>query len=99
AEEMSRRTVADQPDNATYLDTLAWILYLKGQYAEALELQEKTMDVISTDAESTGEYWDHMGDIQYMNGQKDKAVESWKKALERDKGNKKIEEKIKHRKI
>lgn len=99
AEEMSRRTVADQPDNATYLDTLAWILYLKGQYAEALELQEKTMDVISPDAESTGEYWDHMGDIQYMNGQKDKAVESWKKALERDKGNKKIEEKIKHRKI
>ena len=57
------------------------------------------MDVISPDAESSGEYWDHMGDIQYMNGQKDKAVESWKKALERDKGNKKIEEKIKHRKI
>lgn len=95
AEELSRRTVEDQPDNATYLDTLAWILYLKGRYAEALELQEKAMEYISPDAESSGEYWDHMGDIQYMNDQKDQALESWRKALELDKGNKEIEQKIK----
>lgn len=99
AEELSRRAVADQPDNPTYLDTLAWILYLKGQYAEALEIQEKAMETISLEAESSGEYWDHLGDIQYRCGQKDKALESWKKALEIDKDNKKIAEKVRQRKI
>lgn len=99
AEELSRKAVAEQPDNPTYLDTLAWILYLKGHYAEALEIQEKAMENITPEAEGSGEYWDHMGDIQYMNGQKDRALESWKKALEVDKGNKELEEKIKNKRL
>lgn len=99
AEELSRQTVEDQPDNSTYLDTLAWILYLKGEYAEALELQEKAMETLSPEAESSAEYWDHLGDIQYRCGQKDKALESWKKALDLDKGNKKIAEKVKEKKV
>ena len=70
-------------------------LIIKGQYPEALELQEKAMDSIGEESEASGEYWDHMGDIQMMNGLKDKAVESWKKALELDKGNIDIERKIK----
>ena len=32
---MSRRAVELEPDNATYLDTLGWILYLKGRPEEA----------------------------------------------------------------
>ena len=99
AEELSRRAVDDQPDNATYLDTLAWILYLKGRYSEALEIQEKAMQTLSSEAESSGEYWDHLGDIQYRCGQKDKALESWRKALELDKGNKEIEQKIKDKRL
>ena len=35
AEEMSYKTVKAEPDNATYLDTYAWILFEKGNYAEA----------------------------------------------------------------
>lgn len=99
AEELSRKAVSEQPENPTYLDTLAWILFLKGHYAEALEIQDKAMENITPEAEGTGEYWDHMGDIQYMNGMKDKAVDSWKKALELDKGNKEIEEKIRDRRL
>ncbi len=99
AEELSRKAVGEQPENPTYLDTLAWILYLKGEYAEALALQEKAMENITPDAESSGEYWDHFGDIQYMNGEKDKALESWKKALELDSDNKEIMQKIKDKKL
>ncbi|MDE6547770.1 MAG: tetratricopeptide repeat protein [Muribaculaceae bacterium] len=99
AEELSRKTVEEQPDNATFLDTLAWILYLKGEYEEALGIQEKAMDFISPEAESSSEYWDHFGDIQYRCGQKDKALESWKKALDLDKGNKKIAEKVREKKV
>lgn len=99
AEELSRKAVGEQPDNPTYLDTLAWILFLKGNYAEALEIQEKAMENITPEAEGTGEYWDHFGDIQYMNGQKDKALESWRKALDLDKGNKEIADKIKYKRL
>lgn len=99
AEELSRKAVEEQPENPTYLDTLAWILYLKEQYADALMIQEKAMENISPEAESSGEYWDHFGDIQYRCGQKDKAVESWKKALELDKDNKKIAEKVKNKRL
>lgn len=99
AEQLSRKAVEAQPDYATYLDTLAWILYLKGEYAEALELQEKAMETLTPDAEAGGEYWDHLGDIQYMNGQKDKAVESWKKALELDKDNAATAEKVKYKRL
>ena len=35
AEKMSRITVEKEPDNATYLDTYGWILYLRGRAAEA----------------------------------------------------------------
>lgn len=99
AEELSRKAVEEQPDNPTYLDTLAWILYLKGHYADALQLQESVMEKLTPETESTSEYWDHLGDIQYKCGLKDKALESWKKALELDKDNKKIAEKVRDRKI
>lgn len=99
AEELSRKAVDEQPENPTYLDTLAWILYLKGQYADALEIQEKAMETISSDVESAAEYWDHFGDILYRCGQKDKALESWKKALQLDKENKKIAEKIRNKRL
>lgn len=35
AQRMSRITIDDQPDNATYLDTYGWILFLRGKAAEA----------------------------------------------------------------
>lgn len=31
AEQMSRKTIEAEPNNATYLDTYAWILYLRGE--------------------------------------------------------------------
>ena len=33
--EMSRKTIEKEPDNATYLDTYAWILHLMGMDLEA----------------------------------------------------------------
>ena len=35
AEEMSHRTIVAEPGNKTYIDTYAWILFIKGKYAEA----------------------------------------------------------------
>ena len=35
AERMSKITIDEQPDNATYLDTYGWILYLRGKAEKA----------------------------------------------------------------
>ncbi len=43
AEEMSRRTIAAEPDNATYLDTYAWILHKMGRDKEAIIYIERAL--------------------------------------------------------
>lgn len=98
AEEMSRRTVDDQPDNPTYLDTYAWILYLKGRYADALQVQESALEKATEQDSITDEYWDHLGDIQYHCNLPDKALESWKKALDLNPSSADLKAKIKRRK-
>ena len=43
AEQMSRRTIEAEPENANSLDTSAWILHLLGRDAEALQYMEKAV--------------------------------------------------------
>ncbi len=99
AEELSRITVEEQPDNPTCLDTLAWILYLKGEYEEALELQTHAVEAFGDGDGTHAEFYDHLGDIQYRSGMRDKALENWKKAHSIDPDNKEIAEKIRLKKI
>ncbi len=74
AEEMSYRTVKAEPNNGTYLDTYAWILFEKGKYAEAKIYIDQAMK--SEDSKSSVVV-EHCGDIYYLNGEKEKAVEYW----------------------
>lgn len=46
AEQMSRRSLEMDADNPTYLDTLAWILYMQKRYAEAKEVMDKTAEIL-----------------------------------------------------
>ncbi|HIZ85297.1 MAG TPA: tetratricopeptide repeat protein [Candidatus Coprenecus stercoravium] len=41
--EMSRKTIISEPENATYLDTYGWLLYLTGDYEEARDYLKKAM--------------------------------------------------------
>ena len=77
AEEMSYRTVKAEPDNETYLDTYAWILFEKGRYTEARIYIEQAL---RNGGEKSRVIVEHCGDIYYMLGEKEKALEYWKKA-------------------
>lgn len=46
AEEMSRKSNELSPDNATYLDTYAWVLYQLKRYDEAKEVMDKVVQLI-----------------------------------------------------
>lgn len=77
AEEMSYRTVKAEPNNETYLDTYAWILFEKGRYTEARIYIEQAL---RNKGDKSRTIVEHAGDIYYMSGEKGKALEYWKKA-------------------
>ena len=78
---MSYRTVKEEPNNGTYLDTYAWLLFLKKRYSEAQVYIDQALKNDSNSLKSKVVV-EHAGDIHAMNGDTNKAIEYWKKALE-----------------
>lgn len=93
---MSAITIEKEPKNVTFLDTYAWVLYKLGRYKEAKKWMEK---VFSYDKNAGGVNYEHYGDILYKLGEKDKAVQNWKKAKKLGDASEFIEQKIKDEKI
>ena len=91
AERMSAQCIKLEPDNATYLDTYAWIFFVQGNYTLAKIYIESALEKDNT---KSAELVDHYGDILYMTGDKDKAVEQWKKARELGKESEVLDRKI-----
>ena len=96
AEEMSYKTVKAEPNNATYLDTYAWILFEKGNYAEARIYIDHAMK--SEGGDKSDVIVEHCGDIYYMTGDVDGALTYWKKALEMGSESKTLKQKIEKKK-
>lgn len=90
--EMSKRSIEIAP-NATKFDTLAWILFKLKRYDEALAIMEKLIEGLEP-TEMDVEYLNHLGDIYYMKGATDKALEMWNKALSLSPTNENIARKI-----
>ena len=97
AEEMSKRSLELQPDLPTFMDTYGWIMYKKGNYKKAKEYIEKAIQ--KEEQAASGTLWDHLGDIHYKLGDKDKAVENWKKAKELGADNIHLDKKIADKKV
>lgn len=95
AEEMSYKTIKAEPDNGTYLDTYAWILFEKGNYAEARIYIDQAM---KNGGEESDVVVEHCGDIYFMTGEPEKAVEYWKQAREMGNESKNLNEKIRRKK-
>ena len=77
AKEMSSRLVQKHPDNATYLDTHAWVLYMMKDYKGAKEYLEKALQ---NTGNASATIIEHYGDILSKLGEKGRALEQWKKA-------------------
>ena len=95
AEEMSYKTVKAEPNNSTYLDTYAWILFEKGNYAEARIYID---NALKNDGEKSDVIVEHCGDIYFMTGDVEGALKYWKKALEMGSESKTLKRKIEKKK-
>ena len=79
AERMSAKTIVEDATNPTYLDTYAWVFYMRKEYTMAQLYIEMA---INNEEQPTSELFEHYGYILLANGDKQKALEQWRKAIE-----------------
>jgi len=96
AESMSAKSIKLDPGNAANMDTYGWVLYKLGRYAEAAEWVQKAIDASSS---ADPDVLEHLGDIYYKLGDKDKALLNWQNALKQGKGSDFLEQKVKDKKL
>lgn len=96
AAEMSKLANKLVPGNTAFLDTYAWILYQKGDFAKAKEWQEKALE---SGGNERPVILEHYGDILFQLGEVEAAVEQWKKAFALDSNNEVLSKKIAERKL
>ena len=86
AEEMSYRSIRLEPDNKTFLDTYAWILFMKQRYSEAQHYMDRVCppdsadSVLLADDGISGVVLEHAGDIAACNHQMEQALRFWQLA-------------------
>ena len=103
---------ASDPENVTFLDTHAWVMFKKKEYKQAREIMDKALKIsgiiegddntsneepVDEQNKPSAEIYDHAGDIYFMSGDHAEAVEFWKEALKLDPENEAIKKKVTHR--
>lgn len=78
AERMAKQALDKQPNSSSVQDTYGWIMYLKGNFNEAQHWIKR-----AADNEGGAEVWEHLGDVYHKQGETEKAVDAWQKAIEK----------------
>lgn len=94
AQSMAERSLLLAPDSQNTVDTYAWVMFKKKDYRRAREIIDTLLEEMPDDDETGAEVFDHAGDIYFMDGEHDQALEFWKKAFELAPDNSLIKRKI-----
>lgn len=95
AEKMSKRTIIKEPENYTYLDTYAWVLFNMGKNKKALEYIKLAVENGGSD---DPDILEHYGDILEKLGQRQEALKYWKLSVEKGNDQERIFMKIERNK-
>jgi tetratricopeptide (TPR) repeat protein len=87
---MVKKALAAKPEMGSYLDTFGWILYKMGRYSEALVNVKKAIEK----GEANAIVIEHLGDIYFRLNDRTSAIEQWNSALQLDKENAALREKV-----
>jgi tetratricopeptide (TPR) repeat protein len=90
AERMAALAVKEDPENANFIDTYAWVYFAKKDYTKALLYIKSAVE-----HDEDNHLLEHYGDILWFNDERDAAVEQWTKALENDPDNELLQRKVK----
>lgn len=91
AESMAAKAVYSNPNNATFIDTYAWVFFKKKNYDMALLYIRSALDNSDT---PSADILEHYGDILFVTGDEEEAVAQWEKALELNPTNELLQRKV-----
>lgn len=91
---MSTQLVEANPENSTYLDTHAWVLYMMEDYKQAHKYLELA---VKYDPSST--IIEHYGDVLFQLGEIEEAINQWKKARKLSSDSDMLDKKIADRQL
>jgi tetratricopeptide (TPR) repeat protein len=80
AEEMIRIALNQEPDNESFLDSLGWVLYKRGKFAEARKYLDQAVAPASFPDPVV---LDHLGDTLYRLRDTAAAKSNWQRAMQR----------------
>ena len=95
AEQMSSKLAKMFPENATYLDTYGWVLYVQQKFKDARKVMEKATSL----SQANATHFEHYGDILFQLGDVEGAVTQWEKAKSFNANNEALNKKIANRKL
>lgn len=97
AKDMSYKSLklTENAPEYTYYDTYAWILFKEQNYKDALTYQEFAIEAAGDDP--AAELLMHYGDILFMSGRPEEAVEQWERALKKEPDNEVLKKKVEHK--
>ena len=94
ARRMSSKLIKNNPNNPTFLDTHAWVLYMSGDYKEAKKFLE-----LALEEDASGTIIEHYGDVLFKLGDIENAVKQWNRAKGMDDTSDLIDKKIADRQL
>ena len=96
AKRMSFKCNSLEPNNGTYQDTYAWILYQNLEYSEA---KKWILKALESGGDKNAIIVEHYGDILYKLGETKEAIKNWEKAKELGEGSIYLERKIQEKEL
>ena len=97
AHEMAALAIKYSPDEPTFLDTYAWVLFVQGDYSGAKIYIDKAQQRLKTSSPQDASLYEHAGDIYSQLGDTQQALQAWKKALKMGNASKILRQKIKYK--
>jgi tetratricopeptide (TPR) repeat protein len=91
AELMIRRALENEPNNASYLDSLGWVEFRKAKFDQALN---DLLRAAKTVEHEDPVVFEHIGDTYLKLNRVPEALDAWQKALALDPKNKNLADKI-----
>jgi tetratricopeptide (TPR) repeat protein len=84
AEALIRQAIASEPHNSSFLDSMGWVLYKLGRFAESRQFMDRAVGSSTggSEIEPDPVVLDHRGDVLYRLGERSAAGADWTRAAE-----------------
>ena len=88
---MIEKALKTEPDNPAYLDSMGWVLFRLGQFAEARTYLDRAV-ALPTGQDST--IFEHLGDVLDKLDLREEAITAWRKAAELERAKAKPDDEV-----